>query len=57
MDKKSASNQQQLQDDITSLISENQINQNMIKEKLHSMTDDLTEAKKTHKDEPETRVK
>ena len=56
MDKKS-SGQQQLQDDITGLISENQINQNMIKEKLNFMTDDLNESKKTHKDEPETRVK
>ena len=29
----------------------------MIKEKLNYMTDDLNESKKTHKDEPETRVK
>lgn len=56
-DKKTAANQKQLSDDIGALISENQGNQNQIKEKLTLMTDDINDSKKSHKDEPETRVK
>ena len=56
-DKKTAANQKTLSDEIGALISENQGNQNQIKEKLTLMTEDIADSKKTHKDEPETRVK
>lgn len=56
-DKKTAANQKTLSDEISALISENTGHQNSIKEKLTLMTEDIADSKKTHKDEPETRVK
>lgn len=56
-DKGSAANQKTAQEEISSLITENQGNQNMIKEKLNYMTEDMNESKKMFPNEPETRVK
>ena len=44
-DKKSAANQKQFQDDISTLLTENQGNQNLIKEKLAIMTEDIADSR------------
>ena len=56
-DKKSASHQKNLGDNITGLMTENQGNQGVIKEQLNLMTEDISDSKKSYADEPETRVK